>query len=436
MKPKFFLLVIVIAVLFGGYGAFILMGSTPDMRYAVSDIDTARAADEVHDHDDTDVGDHEAEADADPADEGDGHDHEAEDESAGAGLVYNDNLRAEYGIEVSEATAGDIETHVAFPGEIVLNQDRSVVIVPQIEGIVREVRVTLGTKVRAGDVLAVIESRELAEAAAAFCAWRERLDLAQLVYDREVALQKKDISSEQEVLDARIALSEARIEYSAARKGLLALGLTDADLAGDALCSDLAARYEIRAPLTGIIIDRDIARGDVVAGDRHVFVVADMSDVWVDFQVSPPDIASMPEGGQVTVTALEGGKAASADILYVGKTIDPQKRTALLRARLATPDGVWLPGAYVTGSVVTEHVAVPVLIPADAVQLVEGLPVVFVDTPEGFVTRDVSVGRHSGKNVEITDGLTAGEKYVSRGAFNLKARVVTSSLGAHAGHGH
>ena len=89
-----------------------------------------------------------------------------------------------------------------------------------------------------------------------------------------------------------------------------------------------------------------------------------------------------------------------------------------------------------TGTVVTEHASVPVLVPADAVQLVEGLPVVFVDTAEGFVTRDVSVGRRSDGNVEITDGLTAGEHYVSRGAFNLKARVVTSSLGAHAGHGH
>ncbi len=219
-------------------------------------------------------------------------------------IKLSDAQLREYGIEIMKAGPGDIETQAGFPGEILLNADRTVRVVPKAGGIVKEVRGSLGDRVRAGEVLAVIESRELAETAAEYLANRERCALAQTVFDREDGLRKKNISSEQEFLDARAGLAEALIQERAAKQKLLALGLSSTDI--DALGArgeNTASRYEIASPRDGTIIERHITAGDVVAGDTAVFAVADLETVWADFNVFQKDLPLVREGQRMTVSA-------------------------------------------------------------------------------------------------------------------------------------
>ena len=363
---------------------------------------------------------------------------EHSDNAAGESMLRMDDSRMkEYGIELDVAGPGEIESSAGFPGEVVFDGDRTVQVVSPVGGIVREVRKTLGANVRAGEALAVIESRELAEAMAEYLACMQRQALAETVFNRERVLREKNVSSEQELLDSHAAMTEALIQFRAAKQKLHALGLTGRDIEEAAKREDAdMARYSLASPRTGTIVERFITAGDVISENTPVFRVSDLGTVWVDFNVSQHDIAHLKEGMTATVTATGAGEGAAGRIIHVGRMLDPEKRTALARAVLPNPDGRWRPGLFVTGLVELSRMTVPVRTPVESVQTVEGNPVVFVRTGDAFEPRRVITGKKDRNYVEIESGLNAGERYASRGAFRLKASIATSALGGHAGHGH
>ena len=125
--------------------------------------------------------------------------------------------RKELGIELATAQPGSLKTQLSLSGAITLNTDRSVHVVSRIPGIVREVRKTLGDTVRAGDVMAVIDSRELADTKGAYLAAMERVTLTADTFQREKDLWEKKISPAEDYLKAKHAHAEARIELRSAQ---------------------------------------------------------------------------------------------------------------------------------------------------------------------------------------------------------------------------
>ena len=111
-------------------------------------------------------------------------------------------------------------------------------------------------------------------------------------------------------------------------------------------------------------------------------------------------------------------------------------RSATARVVLDNRDGAWKPGTFVTGFIATGQEALPVVVPRVAVQNIEGRDVIFVEHEGAFEMTPVTTGRADRTQVGIVSGLAVGTPYVAEGAFHLKATVVTSALGSHAGHGH
>lgn len=325
---------------------------------------------------------------------------------------------------IEGARPGSLQTGLTLPGTIALNTDRRVHIVSRIPGVVREIRKTLGDVVQAGDVMAVIDSRELADIKAAYLAGRERLSLAETTFAREKDLWEKKISPEQDYLTARKAMAEARIELQTARQKLLALGFTEASIKQLADRADAPlTRYEVVAPSAGTVIEKHIAVGEPLKDDTEVFMVADLSTVWVDLNISAKDVSLVRKGQRVTITAGAALPAAEGTIGYIGPRVSEETRTVVTRVVLPNPDGRWRPGLFVTAAIVTGDTPVSVLIPKTAIQTIEGKPNVFVQTPEGFEPRLVTTGRANATHVEITAGLQAGERYATTETFILKAEL-------------
>ena len=326
------------------------------------------------------------------------------------------------GIEIAAAQSGSLATHLSLPGTIALNMDRRVHVVSRVPGIVREVRKHLGDSVRAGEVLAVIDSRELADAKATYLAARERLSLAENTFAREKDLWEKKISSEQDYLTAKQAVAEVRIELQVAAQKLHALGFSEAyvkQLSPRANTS--LTRYEVVAPLTGTAIEKHIAVGELLKDDTEAFVVADLSTVWVELNVPPKDLPLVRKGQRVVISAGSAMPAAEGTISYIGPVVSEETRTVITRVVLPNPDGRWRPGLFVTATIASSSTTVPVLIPKTAIQTLEGQPSVFVQTPEGFEPRSVTLGRTNETHVEITSGLHIGERYAATETFILKA---------------
>ena len=343
--------------------------------------------------------------------------------------------RNEFGIEVETAGSGTLQMHITLPGEVVLNADRRAQVVPRVPGVVRQVHKTLGEQVRAGEVMAVLESRELTDMKSAYLAAKERVALAEATFQREETLWKKNISPEQEYLEAKKALAEARIELRATQHTLHALGFADTYLAQLPAHPDTTfTQYTIAAPFDGTVIEKHVALGEVLKDDTLAFVVADLRSVWVDLRVYQRDVPSVRKGQPVVIAAGQGIPDAQGTIAYIGPLVGEQTRTALARVILPNPDGHWRPGLFVTGKTVVKDIDIPVLVPKTVLQTIDERPVVFVETAAGFQPQPVTLGRSNDTHVEVTAGLTPGQRYVTNGAFTLKAQLAKSTFGDEHGH--
>ncbi|MEE8169363.1 MAG: efflux RND transporter periplasmic adaptor subunit [Phycisphaerae bacterium] len=336
------------------------------------------------------------------------------------------------GIEVREAAGGRIAQTLSLRGEIVPNADRVAHIVPRVSGQVREVRKHLGDQVRAGDVLAVIDSRELAETKAGDLAAEARLSLLRASLERVEKLFEKKIATEEELLKARQELAEAEIAHRTAEAKLHALGLSEAQVRALHEEPDVDySRYEIKAPLDATIIKKHVTLGEVVGPESDVFVLADLSTVWVHLTVYQRDAAAIRSGQAVTVSFHDDTPDANGMIDYITPIVDETTRTATARVVLNNPDGSLRPGLFVTASLVVDEADVAVAVPTAAVQRFRDWSVVFVKYGDAFEVRPLELGRRDGTRVEVVQGLSPGEAYVAANSFVLKAELGKSGAGHH-----
>lgn len=367
-------------------------------------------------------------------DEYEGHD---EHEDEGQAIELTPEEIREIGLETAVASLGAVDIHISLPGEIRVNQDRMAHVGPRVEGVVTEVNKKLGDTVKAGEVIAVIASQELADVKAGYLAAVERYEMAKLAFDREEKLWEEKISSEQDYLGKKQALTEASIEKRAAEQKLHAIGFDESYLKKLPDESEqLLTRFEIKAPFEGSIIEKHIVLGELVGTESAVYVVADLSLVWVDLQVYPKDLKYIKKGQQVVISADSEIPEASGVISYVGLIVEAESRTALARVELSNESGIFRPGLFVTAQVSVSKTQAKVVVPKDSIQSLEGRKCVFIEDEHGFEPAFVEIGLVNVTHVEILSGLAVGQEYVTKGAFTLKSKIVTSTLDSHAGHGH
>ena len=349
----------------------------------------------------------------------------AHEEDGEESIVHlSDENIVKFGIEIESAGPGEFEIRRTVPGEIVINADRMAHIVPRVPGVVTGVKSRLGDLVVKGQVMASVESRELADAKASYLACIERFGLAESICLREEKLWKEKISSEQEYLDAKKDLAEAKIAMRSAEQKLRALGFSREYL--DRLPSesaDLFTVFDIRAPFDGTIIEKHIVMGEAVTGAENVFVVADLGTVWVDLIIQQSDIGMIEEGQKVSIKDKTGKDRASGEISYVDPVIDERTRTALARAVLANPSGKLRPGTFINGDIfIAEHSA-EVMVARNVLLSIDDDLCVFVKDEHGFELRPVTIGYSNGEFVEIVEGLSPGESVVTKNNFRLKAEL-------------
>ncbi|HPO13278.1 MAG TPA: efflux RND transporter periplasmic adaptor subunit [Candidatus Hydrogenedentes bacterium] len=337
-------------------------------------------------------------------------------------------------IKLAEAGPGELSIPLTLPGEIKLNADRVAHVVPRIPGVAQEVYKNLGDAVKTGEVMAVLDSRELADLKAGYLAAKEREALAAAMYERESGLWTKKISAEQDYLSAKNALAEARIVSRTAEQQLHAIGFSEEYVEKLSAQTHISlTRYEILAPFDGTIIEKHITLGEALKEDATVFIVADLSSVWVDFNVYQKDLSVIQKGQEILIKDSAASDAGiTAAVSYIGPVMGEETRTATARAVVENREGRWRPGQFVTGYLATEKVTVPVAIPKTALQRIQGESVVFLRTDEGFKAVPVSLGRNTQTHVEILEGLVPGQSYVAEGSFLLKATLEKSELS----HGH
>ncbi|MDA3897389.1 MAG: efflux RND transporter periplasmic adaptor subunit, partial [Desulfobacteraceae bacterium] len=345
----------------------------------------------------------------------------------------------EAGITTDIIKAGTISRQIKLTGEVLFNQDRIVHLVPRISGVVASVNKKLGDPVKQGEVMAVIHSRELTDIKSEYLSAIERIANAKINFDREKSLWEKKIISERQYLESKQDYIETRIEMQSAERKLHAMGFSEktiADLPNQP--HETLFQYRLTAPSDGIIIEKHMVHGELVTTESPVFIIADTTSLWVDLQVYPKDLASVKTGQKVFVSAQEGSLTAEGVISFLSPVINQETRTAMARVELSDKDNQWRSGLFATAIVTLDQTnnSDTLIVPKSAIQTINGKPSIFIVRSKGYFPVAVATGQSNSTQVAILSGVTAGQTYVSNGSFELKAKVVTSTLGGHAGHGH
>jgi cobalt-zinc-cadmium efflux system membrane fusion protein len=181
--------------------------------------------------------------------------------------------------------------------------------------------------------------------------------------------------------------------------------------------------YEIRAPISGTVIDRQISLGEYASEQKPAFTVADISTVWVDLSVYRRNLPRVRIGDKILIDVGDGGAPVEAALSYISPIGSSDTQSALARAVVPNPDMRLRTGLFVSARLILAAKKVLIAVRATAIQTVENRKVVFVRSGDKFEARDVDVGAQDPENVEILFGVLEGDRYAAKNSFIVKAEL-------------
>ena len=341
-----------------------------------------------------------------------------------------------------------VERRVLLPelettGRIGFNEERVAHVAPRIPGRVETVFARLGDDVAAGTVLAVIDSVPLGMAQADYLEARAAEALARRNLARERGLREEEIASEKDYLAALAAHEEARARLDATRQTLLLYGLSEQEIDALEPGRKLSSLLKIRAPMSGRIVRRHAAVGELVGPESSIFTIADLGSVWIWIDVYERDLRHVHRGDLVRVHVDAWPDSEFRGVVaYLSDVVDEDTRTVRARLDVRNHDARLRSGMFARIRISDPHArpdaedASPVLVvPNSALQRDGEDTVVFVRTgPRTFERRVIRTGIRTADYVAVLEGLSEGEQVVVEGAFLLKSEQSKERL--EPGHGH
>jgi membrane fusion protein, heavy metal efflux system len=301
-------------------------------------------------------------------------------------------------------------------GKVTYDETRTARVSSPLRGRVVSSLKPLGAKVAAGEELVVLDSPDLGDAEADYNKAQANLRLAQSAYERVKSLYQGMAVPRKDVDQAADDLANARSEVTRTRQKLtnLNVGREQSD-----------ERFALRSPVAGTIIERNITPGLEVRSDldKPLYVVSDLSQVWVLMEVFEKDLGQVHAGRQVAVSVpAYPNERFTGTVDYVGQEVDEDTRTVKVRCVLANPDGKLLPAMYATVELQSNKDDQAIVVPLQALYTEGETDWIFVKRPDGrYQRRRVNVGLRLKDSAVIESGLAVGETIVSAGALALRA---------------
>ena len=313
-----------------------------------------------------------------------------------------------------------IKKTLDIPGSIEVKQNLLARIGSPVQGRIIEIKGELGKTVKQGDVLAVINSTELAKQQLAYIKAVQMVELKTKAYERAVLLFDADVVSEAQKLQRKTELSAAKADMEASKDQLFVMGMTIDEI--EAIQSEIQidATTNIVAKIDGKIIKKNVNVGQVVDPTEDIFTIAMLNEVWGVAQVPERQIGFLKEGDDllIDVPAYED-KSVEGEITYLGDIVDPVTRTVTIRTEIDNAHGLLKPDMLITMKVSGKSIE-KVGVPINAIVSIDDIPNIFVKTGENkFLMRPVTLGVKNKDAVHIDDGLLEGEEVVIDGAFHL-----------------
>jgi multidrug efflux pump subunit AcrA (membrane-fusion protein) len=367
-------------------------------------------------------------------------------------------------VSVQAATAEKGEISRVVAAEAVIFAIAQSAITPKISAPVKRFMVTRGQKVHQGQLLAVLENRDLAAAAMDS---RGAFDQAQANYETSVGatlpedIQKTelDVQTAQQALDAQqklyssredlfkqgalprkdldqaaVALAQAKSQYNIARKHLDSLNAIGKQQTLKAAGGQLASATgklngaeaqlsysEIRSPIDGYVTDRPLYPGEMASTTAPLLTVMDLSQVKAIAHIPQSDAILLRKGNKASISVAGRDLKIAGAVTLVSPALDPNSTTIEIWVQADNRDLQLRPGMTAQLSITVQTVADALVVPASALFNAngDGAQVMVVDSQDVAQSRDVKTGIQNGEEVQILSGLKPGEQVVSQGVYGL-----------------
>lgn len=362
-----------------------------------------------------------------------------------SGCAPKDTVQDAPSVTVQVAAAQDETINREITSDAILYPREQAAITPRINAPVSKFYVNRGSRVRAGQVLAELENRDLASAAVdnqsvyqqAEATYqsasqkaqqdlnlaKQQLEAAQKLFDRRQFLLQQGAASTKDVEDARIALTQAQNQYETAQKqfDLKAAEGQLASAKARAAGAQVQLGYTtIVSPINGVVTDRPTYPGEMAPSGSPILTVMDLSQVIARAHVPQQDAAQLKLGDPATIS-VPGGASVPGKVSLVSPALDPNSTTVEIWVQAANPGERLKPGASARVTIAAQTVPHAVVIPSAALLTSPdgAASVIVLDSANNPHRQSVTIGIRNGTAVQVTQGLRPGERVVTTGAFEL-----------------
>jgi len=314
-------------------------------------------------------------------------------------------------IAVEAVRSGGLGSEILAQATVTASPTGEAIVTARAGGAVSRVFKRLGDPVKAGETLAIVQSRDAAQIAADRTAADARAVLAQRNLARERHLYEQKVSAR---VDYEQAQAEAAAAAAEARRAQVAAGAANITRDGSGAI--------VASPISGRVTAASVSLGAFVQPETELFRVADPRQIQIEAAVGPLD-AQRLAAGDTAIVELPDGRTIDARVRSVTPTLSGETRSAT--AVLDVNDAGLVPGLAVRVRLKPSRgdASGAIVVPDEALQSLEGRDVVFVRTKQGFRAQSVTLGQRSAGRVEIISGLKPGEMIATKNAFLLKAEL-------------
>lgn len=322
-------------------------------------------------------------------------------------------------VRIEELSTRAPAASIKATGTVEFNGDRMAKVLPPVAGQVQDLAVNVGDTVHKDGVLFALSSREVAAAIAEHVTSRKDYELAQKTFAMTQDLFDHQAASRIALNQSRAEMEKASAKVQQSEESLRVLGVQ-----GDVDVPTLQARIQVRAPIAGTVIDRNVTNGQFVGPDAQqpLVTIADLSSVWVQADIFERDLRNISVNQKADVTTAAYPDAHfHAQVSLIGSTVDAQTRTAKVRFLVANPDARLKPGMFTSMSLFLPETSGALTVPAKAVFVENSHSFAYVQTAaREFQRRQIETVTSDSDRLRVISGLKAGERVVSEGVLLLR----------------
>jgi membrane fusion protein, heavy metal efflux system len=346
---------------------------------------------------------------------------ESKEETADLFTVPQDQLAHVQVVAVEKAA---LPRTLRLTGAVAYNAFKTTPVFAAIGGPVREILVTPGENVHAGQPLLTVNSPDYSAARSAYLKARSASLLADKFYTRAQDLLSHGAIAEADFQTAESTRIQAQADLQASEDALRVLGITDVESL-EKNAPKTTSQVPVLAPVGGEVVERLVGPGQLLqAGTTQVFTISDMSTVWVLVNVYQGDVAYVRSGDSVNINTDSYPDTFHGRISYIAPALDPNTRTLQARIVAENPGDKLKKDMYVTATVSAGAIANALTVPDAAVlRDTENQPFVYVQSTtkqNEFARRLVQLGDSHGGRTQIADGVKEGERVVGDGSLFLQ----------------